>query len=77
MRKRLSPINFVIFIWNFDLEHCSLMLHLMLTNTMRLIKYENSYDLFRTVINSFTKIKLTKTVMAGAGIDERVDNLGK
>lgn len=77
-------MNFVIFLWNFDLEHCSLMVHLMLTNILRIIEQQNSYDLCRTVINSFTKIKLMKTVMAGRAeggggvkIDERVANLGK
>lgn len=58
-------MNFVIFLWNFDLEHCSLMVHLMLTNTLRLIEQQNAYDLCRTVINNFTNIKLMKTVMAG------------
>lgn len=55
----------------------------MLTNTLRFIEQQNSYDLCRTVINSFTNIKLMKTVMAGRAegggvkIDERVDILGK
>lgn len=56
-KKKIVLNEFCNFGWNFDLEHCLLMLHSMLTNTMGLIKEQNSYDLFRTVIYSFAKNK--------------------